>query len=72
MWPFSTIRKLRDLVDSLSDMLDAAHDRLRDAGLQNTAQAETIRRLTEELEQAKKNDFRGPDGKFTKRPEVVR
>ncbi len=68
MWPFSTIRKLRKAIvlakearSGMVEMLNRQTSRISDLQMQNHQQSETIRHLTEELEQARKNDMRGPD-----------
>ncbi len=85
MWPFSTIRKLRASAEHFKKAYDDVYEEYnklliafrsmetaeRSVRLQNDQQAETIRRLTEELEQARKNDVRGPNGRFIKKPEVA-
>lgn len=80
MWPFSTIRKLREQLGFLQADNQALHKAYSmatsissDVQRQNATQAETIRRLTDELEQARRNDMpRGPHGRFVKRPELVK
>ncbi len=76
IWPFSTIRKLREQVNILRQIYDesarqcqAQQSSYSDLWDKSRAQAKTITRLTAELEQARRNDYRDPNtGKFTRRP----
>jgi len=71
MWPFSTIRRLREEVANLKEVNRHICNSNQTLSEWMNEQDSVVRKLKAELEQARRNDYRDKTGKFAKRPSNV-